>query len=86
FGGEEIGRQFAREFSDWGACQEALESNSSGAVEACWNRLQQALEYVLLTVPADQVRSALERLETGLGEEIVQAATAAGLRLRLPAH
>ncbi len=86
FGGGEIGRQFARQFSDWSTRQEALRSNRPGAVEACRDLLLRALEYVLLTVPADQVRSALERLEAGLGEEIVQAATAAGLRLRLPAH
>lgn len=86
FGGEELGQRFAQLFSDWSACQEALELNRPGAVEACQDLLQRALEYVLLMVPADQVRNTLERLEAGLGDEIVQAANASGLRLHLPAH
>lgn len=81
-GGEEIGQQFARQFGpEWTACQDALGSGRPDAVEACRGLLRQALEYVLLTVPADQIKSAIERLEAGLGEETIQAVTAAGLRL-----
>ncbi len=75
FGGEEIGKQFARQFGpDWAACQ-------SG--RTCRDILQRVLEYALMVVPSDRVRNTLERLEAGLGEEIVQAATASGLRLSL---
>lgn len=81
-GGEEIGQQFARQFGPhWSGCQRVLESGRPDAVESCRRLLQQALEYVLLVVPADQVKSALERLEAGLGEDTIQAITAAGLRL-----
>ncbi|MBC7228662.1 MAG: hypothetical protein H5T61_15755 [Thermoflexales bacterium] len=84
-GGKEMGEQFAREFGpDWSACQEALGSGRPDAVEACRDILQRALEYVLLAVPADQMKSALERLEAGLGEEILQAAATASLRLLSP--
>ncbi|MGC9083664.1 MAG: hypothetical protein ACP5ME_10865 [Anaerolineae bacterium] len=81
-GGKEIGQQFARQFGpDWSACQEALNSGRPEAVETCRDLLQRALEYVLLTVPADQVSGALERLEAGLGEETIQAVAAANLRV-----
>ncbi len=84
-GGAEIGRQFARQFGpEWSGCQEALDSGRPEAAEACRSLLQRALEYVLLTVPADQVRGALERLEAELGEETVRAAAAANLRVLPP--
>ncbi len=84
-GGAEIGRQYARQFGpEWSGCQEALDSGRPGAVEACRDLLRQALEYVLLTVPADQVRSALEQLEAELGEETIQAVAAANLRVFPP--
>ncbi len=85
-GGQEVGQQFAHQFSPGlNICMEELSSGLPAGAETCRGLLQQALEYTLLVAPADQVRSALERLEAGLGEEILRAADAAGLRLSLPA-
>lgn len=84
FGGKEVGQQFAQQFGPgWATCQEALRADRFERAEICRNLLQQALEYVLLIVPADHVKGALEQLEAGLGEEIVQAAAASSLRLSL---
>lgn len=84
-GGKEVGQQFAHQFGpDWNACQEALSSDRRDAIEACRDLLQRALEYILMVVPPDQLRSALGRLEAGLGEETIQVAADAGLRLLLP--
>jgi len=86
FGGEEVGHQFARQFGpDLNACLEKLPSGLPADIEACRGLLQRAMEYTLLVAPADQFGSALERLEAGLGKEILRAADAAGLRLSLPA-
>jgi len=86
-GGEEVGQQFARQFGpDLNACLEKLPSGLPADVEACRGLLQRALEYTLLVAPADQLESALEGLEAGLGKEILQAADAAGLRLSPPAR
>ena len=83
-GGEEVGQQFARQFGpDLNVCLGKLPSGLPADVEACRGLLQRALEYTLLVAPADQLDSALERLEKGLGREIVQAADAAGLHLSL---
>jgi hypothetical protein len=52
--------------------------------KACRDLLQRALEWALVVVPADQLGDALKRLEEGLGEEVLRAVDAAGLRLALP--
>ncbi len=84
-GGEEVGQEFARQFGpDLNTCLEKLPAGLPADAENCRDLLQRALEYTLLVVPADQVGSALERLEQGLGREILQAADTAGLRLSLP--
>jgi len=84
-GGGEVGQQFARQFGpDLNACLEKLPSGLPADIETCRGLLQRALEYTLMVAPADQLGSALERLEKGLGREIIQAADAAGLRLSLP--
>jgi len=84
-GGGEVGQQFTRQFGpDLNACLEKLPSGLPADIETCRGLLQRALEYTLMVAPADQLGSALERLEKGLGREIIQAADAAGLRLSLP--
>jgi hypothetical protein len=83
-GGEEVGHQFARQFGpDLNACLEKLPSGLPADKEACRDLLQRALEYTLMVAPEDQLRGALERLEQGLGAEILRAADIAGLRLSL---
>lgn len=85
-GGQEVGQRFAHQFGPGvNVCLADLFSGLPAGAETCRGLLQQALEYTLLVAPADQVRSALERWEAGLGEKILRAADAAGLRLSLPA-
>ncbi|RME30812.1 MAG: hypothetical protein D6793_12975, partial [Thermoflexia bacterium] len=84
FGGEEVVQQFGQQFIPaLQACEETWESGNPPGAE-CREHLQKALEYVLLVVPAAEVRQALDRLEAELGEESVQAAERLGLRLRVP--
>lgn len=84
FGGPEVGQQFTRQFGPTAtACEDALASGQAAGIEACRTLLRQALEYALIVAPTDQVQGALARLEARLGEDILRAADAAGLRLRL---
>ncbi|MFN3928851.1 MAG: hypothetical protein ACK4OK_04360, partial [Thermoflexus sp.] len=84
FCGRELGQRFPSPSGpELTACWEALHSGRPDMMEKCQELLQGALERVLLLVPADVVKKALAQLEAGLGEEIVQAAAASGLRLSL---
>jgi hypothetical protein len=85
FGGEEIGQRFFQQFEP--SLNDGLEKmrlDPLHGAKACRDRLQRALEWALVVVPADQLGDALKRLEEGLGEEVLRAVDAAGLRLALP--
>lgn len=87
FGGQEVGERFMRQFHpDENVCLEGLSLGHPDAGRTCRDLLQQAQEYALLVVPSDQLRSAMRQLEAGLGEEVLLAAAAAGLRPHLSDH
>lgn len=83
FGGEAVGQQFVRRFGSIVCSEESLSDLLEDA-KACRGLLERALEYALMVVPVDQMRSALKRLEESLGEEVLRAADAVGLRLSFP--
>ncbi|MCS7178539.1 MAG: hypothetical protein RML46_05245 [Anaerolineae bacterium] len=83
-GGEEVRLQFVRRFGPQACvCEEIWQSGRLEDIGVCRELLQQILEYTLVVAPADQVNSALRRLEAGLGEEVIRAAEAFGLRLKV---
>lgn len=86
YGGSDVAQQFAQQFNKAEElCEPVITTGQVQSSRACQQLLRQALEKLMLVVPASQLRESLERLNAALGENIIQTAKEAELFLDISA-
>jgi len=86
YGGSDVAQQFAQQFyKAEELCEPVINTGQVQSSRACQQLLRQALEKIVLVVPASQLRESLTRLNAALGENIIQTAKEAELFLDVSA-